>query len=118
MSKIIVYDKYEDEGGEYLLATYQASNGRKPFLEWVKKLTSSLAVLVWARVWRFRQGNFGDHRHLGGGLYEARLKHGPGIRLYFGIKKQQLVVLLVGGDKKRQNSDIEKARGYWNEIKN
>lgn len=65
------------------------------------------------RLDRAKDGNLGDHKALGGGLLEMRLTHGAGIRIYFGQEGRHLVVLLVGGDKKSQRRDIEKARIYW-----
>jgi putative addiction module killer protein len=57
-----------------------------------------------------RLGNFGDHKALGGGLFELRFFFGPGFRVYCTVKKGRVVFLLCGGDKARQTKDIEKAR--------
>jgi putative addiction module killer protein len=47
---------------------------------------------------------------VGGGVYEYRIDFGPGYRIYLGKDGDQLVILLAGGTKKRQPSDIEHAR--------
>ena len=47
-------------------------------------------------------GNFGDVKPVGQGVSERRIDFGPGLRLYFGQDGRKLVVLLVGGTKKRQ----------------
>jgi putative addiction module killer protein len=61
-------------------------------------------------------GNFGDHKNLGGGLFELRFFFGPGFRAYYTIKGERVVFLLCGGDKATQGKDIEKARNIMNEL--
>ncbi|MBK7582621.1 MAG: type II toxin-antitoxin system RelE/ParE family toxin [Myxococcales bacterium] len=68
---------------------------------------------VQARILRFETGNLGDHKEVGGGVWEARLDFGPGYRLYFGRSGREVVLLLLGGDKKSQNRDIKRARELW-----
>ena len=53
----------------------------------------------------------------GYGVWELRIVHGPGYRVYFGKKDDCVVLLLLGGDKKSQLNDIEKAKQYWLDIK-
>lgn len=55
-------------------------------------------------------GNLGDHKSLGGGLFELRCFFGPGFRVYFTVKKENVVLLLCGGDKSGQSKDIQRAR--------
>ena len=55
-------------------------------------------------------GNFGNTRPVGGGVSEMRIHYGPGYRLYFTCKGDQLVVLLCGGDKDSQERDIGQAK--------
>ena len=62
------------------------------------------------------QGNFGDYRGLGDGIYELRSTFGPGYRVYFGQDDNTIVVLLNGGDKSSQSQDIERAKAYWKEY--
>jgi len=57
-----------------------------------------------------RMGVFGDHKSLGNGLFEFRFFFGPGFRVYYTIRKRQVIFLLAGGDKSTQARDIEKAR--------
>jgi hypothetical protein len=49
--------------------------------------------------------------------YSSTVDFGPGYRIYFGKEGEQLVVLLGGGTKKRQNQDIEDAKAAWREYK-
>jgi putative addiction module killer protein len=69
-----------------------------------------------ARIARFDTGNLGDHKSVGGGVWEARLDYGPGYRLYFGQHQQQIILLLVGGTKASQTRDIRRAQRYWRDY--
>jgi len=40
---------------------------------------------------------------------ELRIDYGPGYRLYFALRGQELVILLCGGDKRTQNTDLARA---------
>lgn len=55
-------------------------------------------------------GNFGDHKSVGGSLFELRFFFGPGFRAYYTIKDNRVVSLLCGGDKNTQGKVIEKAK--------
>lgn len=90
--------------------------GRSPFRDWLDALDRAVRARVQARVLRFELGNLGDHKPVGGGVLEARLAHGPGYRIYFGLHEQRIVLLLVGGDKKSQAGDIRQARKYWTDF--
>jgi putative addiction module killer protein len=54
---------------------------------------------------------------VGSGVQELRLDFGPGYRVYFGRDGEQLVILLGGGSKKRQQTDIDAAIALWQEYK-
>jgi putative addiction module killer protein len=54
---------------------------------------------------------------VGGGVFEHKIDFGPGFRIYFGKDGEQIVILLGGGTKKRQNADIEAAIARWNDYK-
>lgn len=94
---------------------YKTSTGKEPFSEWYDDLEKGTRALVTARLERLRVGNFGDCKMLKetGGVWELRLDCGPGYRIYFGKEGNQIVVLLVGGNKRNQERDIEKAKLYW-----
>ena len=69
------------------------------------------AVLL--RIGRMERGLFGDARSVGGGVSELRSDVGPGYRVYFGRIGDRIVLLLCGGDKRRQDDDIARAKRYW-----
>ena len=64
---------------------------------------------IQARIERLAMGNPGDVRPVGEGVSELRIDHGPGYRVYFTRRGQELVVLLAGGDKSTQSEDIRTA---------
>jgi putative addiction module killer protein len=63
-------------------------------------------------------GNFGDVKPVGEGVWEARIDWGPGYRIYYAQAGQRLILLLVGGYKRKQQADIEKAHLYWVDWQN
>ena len=66
---------------------------------------------------RMEQGNFSNAKSVGEGVLEIRVDFGPGYRIYFGRDGDQIVILLGGGTKKRQQKDIEAAKILWKEYK-
>jgi len=62
------------------------------------------------RLRRFTLGNPGDVKSVGDGVLELRIDYGPGYRVYFTQIGQLVVILLAGGDKSSQQSDIEAAK--------
>ncbi len=61
------------------------------------------------RLQRLALGHVGDAKAVGSGVYELRLQFGPGYRIYYTVQGSDLVILLIGGDKSTQRSDIAKA---------
>lgn len=62
------------------------------------------------RIRRLGLGNPGDVQPIGSGLSEMRIDYGPGYRVYYMKSGSVLVVLLCGGDKRTQQTDIDKAK--------
>lgn len=92
---------------------YQCKDGRQPYVDWEKSLDKAVRARIFARIDRLKLGNFGDHKIIGNGVSELRLSFGSGYRIYYGIDDDVVVILLCGGDKSTQNSDIKIAKKYW-----
>jgi putative addiction module killer protein len=71
--------------------------------------------IIMRRIDRVESGNFGDCRAVGQGVSELRVDEGPGYRVYFGLDGN-MVILLNGGTKKTQSSDIKTAQEYWKDY--
>lgn len=81
------------------------------FDRWLRKLRDPQAkARIAMRLRRLSLGNPGDVKPIGEGLSEMRIDYGPGYRVYYMQQGSVLVVLLCGGDKRTQQSDITKAK--------
>lgn len=102
----------------YRIRKYRRTDGRIPFDEWFNALkdVKSKARLL-KRLNKIELGNLGDWSSIGAGVFELREHFNKGYRIYFGIEKQTLILLLCGGDKSTQANDIKKAQRYWQEFK-
>jgi len=97
---------------------YQTESGREPVTIWLERLrdkTASAAIRV--RLRRLEAGNFGDCKSVGEGVAELRIDVGAGYRAYYARHGREVVILLCGGDKRTQDSDIQTAKKYWAEFK-
>ncbi len=90
---------------------------KSPFAEWFDGLDPVAAARVDRYIRRMEAGNFGAAKALQEGLHELRLDFGPGYRVYFGRDGATLVILLGGGDKRRQSADIAAALERWRRYK-
>ena len=81
------------------------------FEQWLDNLSDTRAAKKIAqRIARLRRGLFGDVRPIGDGLSELRVDHGPGYRIYFIQRDRTIILLLCGGSKQTQNTDIKRAK--------
>jgi putative addiction module killer protein len=81
------------------------------FLEWLGGLKDlSTRIRLARRLDKARLGNLGDVKALTNSVYEMREKFGPGWRMYYVIKGKTIIVMLGGGDKSSQPSDIKAAK--------
>ena len=96
---------------------YQQEDGHSPFAEWFDALDRQAAAKVTIAVERLRLGNVSNIKTVGGGVQEYRLNWGPGYRLYLGRDGELLVILLTGGTKQRQDTDIARAQAHWADYK-
>jgi len=80
------------------------------YLAWYEALKDiNIIARIGVRLKRIQNGNMGDVQPVGGGVSEIRIDYGPGYRIYFTFRKQQVVILLIGGDKRTQQKDIARA---------
>ena len=96
---------------------YVDEDGSRPFAKWFASINVQAALKVRTAVARMENGNFSNVAPVGQGVSEYKLDFGPGYRIYFGRDGVKLVILLGGGTKKRQNRDIEAAKGHWRAYK-
>jgi putative addiction module killer protein len=89
---------------------YVSRAGKDVFDDWLSDLADPHAqAKIAARINRLAAGNFGDCKPLGHGLRELRIDWGPGYRVYYAMVGRATVLLLCGGDKRKQSSDIDRA---------
>jgi putative addiction module killer protein len=97
---------------------YRTAAGHEPFTEWLSSLPDRQArARILVRLERLEVGNFGDSTFLRDGISELRIDWRPGYRVYFGRDGATVIVLLCGGDKRRQDADIERAVALWQEYR-
>lgn len=93
---------------------YLTRDGKDPIVEWLAGLRDMQAkAAVIRRLNRLEQGNFGDFKPLRDGVCELRIDVGPGYRVYYVRSARTVLLLLCGGTKRNQNSDIDRACNYW-----
>jgi putative addiction module killer protein len=92
--------------------------GKDVFDDWLTQLADARAqAKIATRINRLATGNFGDCKALRQGLYELRVDWGPGYRVYYALAGRERVLLLCGGDKRKQASDIARALEYLQDYK-
>lgn len=97
---------------------YQTPDGKVPLDEWLAGMRDRRArARIQIRIDRLTLGLLGDWKPVGEGVCELRVDIGAGYRIYYGRHGQELVILLCGGDKDSQQSDIRQAIQYWKDYK-
>ena len=81
------------------------------FTDWLNELSdSAVRGVVVARIKRLELGLMGDVAPVGEGVSELRIHVGAGWRVYFVQRGPLLIVLLAGGSKRSQRTDIRRAK--------
>jgi putative addiction module killer protein len=83
---------------------------------WFAEIDKGVKNRVLSRFARVENGNFGDHKELEEGLFELRFFFNSGLRVYYTIRHDAIVLLLAGGNKASQKADIVCARGLLAEL--
>ena len=97
---------------------YLTASGRNPYRDWISKVKDRMSAgIIQGRLARLEFGHLGDCKSIGKGVFELRIFHGPGYRIYFGWENDRIIILLAGGDKKTQPMDIKRAQKYWEEYR-
>jgi putative addiction module killer protein len=99
------------------LREYRGPDGRCPFREWFDRLNAEAARKVTTALYRLGQGNLSNAKSVGAGVSEYKINFGPGYRVYYGMDGDQIVILLGGGTKQRQQNDIRLAVDRWKDYK-
>ena len=102
--------------GYNICVQYDVVKGER-FLRWLVRLRDRRAqARILVRIDRMEEGNFGDHRSVGGSVSELRVNVGQGYRIYYTIRQKRVVILLCGGDKTSQQRDIRRAQQMIRDI--
>ena len=81
------------------------------FAKWLRKLKDRNArAIILNHIDRMEDGNIGDAKSIGDGLFEKKIDYGPGYRLYYCKIGETWILLLCGGDKSTQQEDIKRAK--------
>ena len=88
------------------------------FDKWLRKLKDLRAkVKILIRIQKLEEDeHFGDCEPVGDGIKELKINYAKGYRVYFKEKDNKIIILLFGGDKSTQQSDIEKAKEIWKSL--
>jgi putative addiction module killer protein len=97
---------------------YLSRAGKDVFDDWLTRLADARTqAKIVSRLNRIAAGNFGDCRPLRQGLSEMRIDWGPGYRIYYAMLSRVCLLILCGGDKRKQSSDIDRALAYLKDYK-
>lgn len=90
------------------------------FESWFEKLRGKeTRFRILNRMRRLVAGNSQDIKFLGSGAFELRMHFGPGYRIYFTFDPERLDLILLGGDKSTQRTDVAKAKNLaiaWQQV--
>jgi putative addiction module killer protein len=89
------------------------------YIKWFEKLKDHRAKgFITKRLVRIENdGNLGEVRSLGGGVSEIKIDYGSGYRLYYTMRGSDIILLLIGADKSRQEEDIKRAKEMVKQLK-
>ena len=100
------------------IANMNTINRTDTFTAWLANLKDLKArAKIVVRLDQAANGNFGDVKSVGSGVWEMRIHFGSGYRIYYAREGRVIYLLLNGGDKSTQNRDITKAIAMWEKIK-
>ena len=87
------------------------------FIDWVNSLRDRpTRIRLRRRLGKAARGNLGDVKPVGDGIWEMREFFGPGWRMYYLQRGELVIMMLGGGDKSSQASDIEAPKAIAKEL--
>ena len=95
-------------------------NKTSEYDRWFRRLRDLDSKFRIARYFQRLEGGHsltGDYKSVGGKVIEVRFHFGPGYRVYLTQVGEEVVLLLVGGDKSTQQADIERAKGMAERLR-
>ena len=95
---------------------YVREDGSNPYRRWFESLPAPAAAKVAAAVYRLALGNTSNVKWFAG-IGERVVDWGPGYRVYLARDGAAVILLLGGGTKRRQRSDVERAVALRAEYK-
>jgi putative addiction module killer protein len=96
---------------------FTTKNGKEPLVQWLNSLKNKKdRAGIQRRIQYIENGNLGDYKYIGDGVYELRFFFSSGYRVYFAKDDVYIILLLCGGDKSSQTKDIKKAKEYLKEY--
>lgn len=98
---------------------YLTASGECPFEKWLRDQAPTGQQKIRIRLQRVAGGNLGNVKGVGDGVHELKfsIKGHPAYRIYFTNEADEILLLLIGGDKSDQHFDITTAKEYWHDYK-
>lgn len=102
----------------HIITVYQTATKKIPFDDWITdELDHQARHKIYLKINRLVVGNFCNCKSIGTGIYELKIDSGPGYRVYFSLVETNEILLLIGGTKRTQKRDIEKAKRFLEDFK-
>ena len=99
------------------ISYYVTKSGEEPFKKWFFRLETKVQIILTKFITRVANGGSKKNiRSLQDGVFEIKIRYGSGYRIYFAEDRDEVILLLIGGDKGSQKSDLLKAKKYWSEY--
>ena len=100
----------------YQIKELLLSDGRSPYAAWFSALDPMAAAKVSVAAAQMAQGNLSNVEWFRG-IGEYKIDWGPGYRIYLAKDGLKIIILIGGGTKKRQQTDIDEAVALWEDYK-
>ena len=93
---------------------FVSEDGSSLFEDWLVSLDNIPRAIVIRTIRKVADGGAKKSiKALKDGVFEIKIPHGPGLRVYFAEVRGEIILLLVGGIKRNQSKDIKRAKKMW-----